>query len=123
MVLSNLQSNGTILSIVTMIIVFIIGIVWVFLYFFLSLYVYDILITDNDVLFTNKLKYFLKPYFKMKDLDEASYTLNIQIIRNRKCRTLYPYQEQYLDEILKRFNMDNSNPMDTLNHKQMKLSK
>jgi len=123
MVLSNLQSNGTILSIVTMIIVFIIGIVWVFLYFFLSLYVYDILITDNDVLFTNKLKYFLKPYFKMKDLDEASYTLNIQIIRNRKCRTLYPYQEQYLDEIWKRFNMDNSNPMDTLNHKQMKLSK
>lgn len=122
MVLSNLQSNGTILSIVTMIIVFIIGIVWVFLYFFLSLYVYDILITDNDVLFTNKLKYFLKPHF-MKDLDEASYTLDIQITRDRKCRTLYPYQEQYLDEIWKRFNMDNSNPMDTLNHKQMKLSK
>jgi len=105
-----------------MIIVFIIGIVWVFLYIFLSLYVYDILITDNDVLFTNKLKYFLKPHF-MKDLDEASYILDIQIIRDRKCRTLYPYQEQYLDEIWKRFNMDNSNPMDTLNHKQMKLSK
>jgi hypothetical protein len=66
--------------------------------FFLSLYVYDILITDNDVLFTNKLKYFLKPHF-MKDLDEASYTLDIQITRDRKCRTLYPYQEQYLDEI------------------------
>jgi hypothetical protein len=56
------------------------------------------LITDNDVLFTNKLKYFLKPHF-MKDLDEASYTLDIQITRDRKCRTLYPYQEQYLDEI------------------------
>jgi hypothetical protein len=108
MISSNLQSNGTILSIVLLLnmvlysdhdhCIYYWNSVSIFI-FFLSLYVYDILITDNDVLFTNKLKYFLKPHFKMKVLDEASYTLDIQIIRDRKCRTLYPYQEQYLDEI------------------------
>jgi hypothetical protein len=108
MISSNLQSNDTILSIVLLLnmvlysdhdhCIYHWNSVSIFIYFFLSLYVYDILITDNDVLFTNKLKYFLKPHF-MKDLDEASYTLDIQITRDRKCRTLYPYQEQYLDEI------------------------
>jgi len=51
----------------TLIIMFIIGIVRIFL----SLYVDNILIVGNNVAFINKLKYFLKSHFKIKDLGEA----------------------------------------------------
>jgi hypothetical protein len=53
--------------------VFIIGIVGVFL----SLYVDNILIVGNNVEFINKLKYFLKFHFEIKDLGEALYLLAI----------------------------------------------
>jgi hypothetical protein len=53
------------------------------IFIFLSLYVDDILIVGNDITYINKLKYFLKSHFKMKDLDEASYVLSIHIIRDR----------------------------------------
>ena len=54
------------------------------IFIFLSLYVDDILIVGNDIAYINKLKYFLKSHFKMKDLDEASYVLSIHIIRDKK---------------------------------------
>jgi hypothetical protein len=65
----------------TLIIVLIIGIVWILLY----LHVDDNLIVGNDV----GLKCFLKSHFEMKDLCEVLYVLCIQVIRDRKCRTLY----------------------------------
>jgi hypothetical protein len=61
------------------------------IFIFLSLYIDDILIVGNDIAYINKLKYFLKSHFKMKDLDEASYVLSIHIIRDKKYRTLYLY--------------------------------
>ena len=42
----------------------------------------------------------MKSQFKMKDLGEASYVLEIQIIRDRKSRTLCLSEEQYLDNKL-----------------------
>jgi hypothetical protein len=56
------------------------------IFIFLSLYVDDILIVGNDIAYINKLKYFLKSYFKMKDLYEALCVLisSIQIIRDKK---------------------------------------
>jgi len=94
----------------TLIIMFIIGIVRIFL----SLYVDNILIVGNNVAFINKLKYFLKSNFKIKDLVEALYVMGIEIIRDRKCRTLYLSREQYLYKIVKRLHMHNFNPMNIL---------
>jgi hypothetical protein len=65
----------------TLIIVIIIRIVWILLYLFID----DNLIVGNDV----ALKCFLKSHFEMKDLCEALYVLCIQVIRDKKCRTLY----------------------------------
>jgi hypothetical protein len=57
----------------------------------------------NDVVSIMKLKGFIKSQFEMKYLGEASCVLGIQIIRDRKSRTLQLSQEQYFAKILKRF--------------------
>jgi hypothetical protein len=44
----------------------------------------------------------------MKDLSEAAYILGIKVIRDRKNRMLALSQESYIDEVLARFNMQNS---------------
>ena len=45
----------------------------------------------------------------MKDLGEASYVLGIQIIRDRKNKLLALSQAFYIDKVLARFSMQNSN--------------
>ena len=54
----------------------------------LSLYVDDILLTRNDIEMLNKMKSELSGKFEMKDMDEASYVLGVQILRDRKSRIL-----------------------------------
>ncbi|TYK28745.1 gag/pol protein [Cucumis melo var. makuwa] len=49
-----------------------------------------------------------KAQFKMKDLGEAQYTLRIQIIRDRKNKTLALSQETYINKMLVRYSMQNS---------------
>jgi hypothetical protein len=44
----------------------------------------------------------------MKDLSEAAHILGIKVIRDRKNRMLALSQESYIDEVLARFNMQNS---------------
>ena len=44
----------------------------------------------------------------MKDLGEANYVLRIQLIRDRKNRFLALSQASYIDKILARFSMQNS---------------
>ncbi|KAI9169204.1 hypothetical protein LWI28_008892 [Acer negundo] len=44
----------------------------------------------------------------MKDLGEASYILGIQVIRDRKNRTIALSQASYIDKILSRFSMQDS---------------
>ena len=44
----------------------------------------------------------------MKDLGEANYILGIKLIRDRKNKLLALSQASYIDEILVRFNMENS---------------
>ena len=54
------------------------------------------------------VKIWLSNNFFMKDLDEASYILGIKIFRDRSKRMLSLSQSQYIDFILKRFNMEAS---------------
>lgn len=79
----------------------------------LSLYVDDILLAGNDMETVNRIKLELGEKFEMKDMGEASYVLGIQILRDRKSRTLSFNQERYLHMILKRFGLQNCNPAPT----------
>ena len=55
---------------------------------FLILYVDDILLIGNDVGVLTSVKEWLAKQFDMKDLGEASFILGIQVIRDRKNRTI-----------------------------------
>ncbi|KAA0066797.1 gag/pol protein [Cucumis melo var. makuwa] len=75
---------------------------------FLVLYVDDILLVKNDVGYLIDIKKWLTTQFQMKDLRDAQYVLGIQIVRNRKNRTLAMSQASYIDKMLSRCKMQNS---------------
>jgi hypothetical protein len=75
---------------------------------FLVLYVDDIFLIRNNVPFLNKVKYYLKSKFSMKDLGEAAYILGIKIYRYRTRHLIGLSQDTYLDKVVKRFHMENS---------------
>ncbi|KAL8116714.1 hypothetical protein AgCh_023023 [Apium graveolens] len=75
---------------------------------FLVLYVDDILLIGNNVEMLSSVKAWLFKQFDMKDLGETTYILGIKVIRDRKKRMLALSQEPYIDEVLARFNMQNS---------------
>ena len=53
----------------------------------------------------HEIKQFLSKKFDMKDLDEASYVLGIEIHRDRSCGLLGLSQKIYIEKVLQRFNM------------------
>ena len=75
---------------------------------FLVLYVDDILLIGNNVGYLTGIKNWLATQFQMKDMGEAQYVLGIQIVRNRKNRTLAMSQASYIDKVLSRFKMQDS---------------
>ncbi|TYK09500.1 gag/pol protein [Cucumis melo var. makuwa] len=75
---------------------------------FLVLYVDDILLVGNDVGYLTDIKKWLATQFQMKDFGDAQYVLGIQIVRNRKNRTLAMSRASYIDKMLSRYKMQNS---------------
>ncbi|KAJ9547029.1 hypothetical protein OSB04_019572 [Centaurea solstitialis] len=75
---------------------------------FLVLYVDDILLIGNDMPTLQSVKAWLSKCFQMKDLGEAAYIHGIKIYRNRTRRLIGLSQSTYIDQILKRFRMDES---------------
>ena len=75
---------------------------------FLVLYVDDILLIGNDVGILTDIKHWLATQFQMKDLGEAQFVLGIQIVRNRKNKTLALSQASYIDKMLIRYKMQDS---------------
>ena len=73
-------------------------------YIFLVLYV-DILLAANDIDLLVETKQLLFSYFDMKDLEEAFYVLDIQILRERTGGILRLSKQTYIERILKMFNM------------------
>jgi hypothetical protein len=70
----------------------------------------DILLTSSDVHLLLETKRFLSSHFDMKDLDEASYVLGIEIHRDRRNGVLGLSQKSYIEKVLKKFNMHKCNP-------------
>ncbi|KAL0455141.1 UNVERIFIED_CONTAM: hypothetical protein Slati_0853300 [Sesamum latifolium] len=75
---------------------------------YLVLYVYDILLIENDVKMLGDIKAWLSTQFSLKDMSEASYILGIKIYRDRSRRMLGLTQSSYIEKVLKRFKMDHS---------------
>ena len=80
---------------------------------FLVLYVDDILLIGNDVVALSIVKVWLANTFKMKDLGEVSYILAIKLIRDWKQKIIGLSQVSYIDKVLTRFSMDNSDRKST----------
>ena len=72
------------------------------------LYVDDILLMGNDVGLLTNVKKWLAAKFQMKDLGEMQFVIGIQIIRDRKNKTLTLSQASYIEKMLVRYSMHNS---------------
>ena len=63
------------------------------------------MLAANDTNLLIETKQSLFSHFDMKDFEEASYVLGIQILRDRPNGILRLSQHTYIESILKRFNM------------------
>jgi hypothetical protein len=70
----------------------------------------DILLASSDVNPLLKTKKFLSSNFDMKDLDEASFVLGIEIHRDRRKGVLGLSQKAYLEKVLERYSMHACKP-------------
>jgi len=74
----------------------------------------------DDITFASKSKDALDKFvvdlgkhFKLRDLDETNYLLDVEITRNRKKQKLYLSQHQYIINKLEEFNMSDCKPVGT----------
>ena len=89
----------------------------------MSLYVDDMLIVGSNMQEINVLKGKLANSFAMKDLGAAKQILGMRITRRRKNRKLTLSQSEYIEKVLKRFNMQNEKPISIPLASHFKLSK
>ncbi|GBL65207.1 Retrovirus-related Pol polyprotein from transposon TNT 1-94 [Araneus ventricosus] len=78
-----------------------------------TIYVDNLLIFSNSVKLKNWVKEQLKSTFKMKDLGTASYCLGIKIERDGKNGSVSLNLTQYVEGVLRRYNMHESHPVTT----------
>lgn len=74
-------------------------------------YIDDILLASNDSNLFVKTKHMLSTLFDRKDLGVASYVLGIKIHCDMVNRMFKLSQKTYIENILKRFNMQNCSPL------------
>jgi hypothetical protein len=76
-------------------------------FIFFILYVDDILLAISDLGILHETKKFLSKNFAMKDIDEATYVIGIEIFRDRSRGILGLSQKVYIERVLERFKMEN----------------
>ncbi len=79
----------------------------------IALYVDDLLIASTSEHLLREEKKALATRFEMSDMGEAHYILGMQITRHRKNRKLFLSQRKYLENVLVKFGMQDSNPVCT----------
>ena len=72
----------------------------------LILYVDDMLLARSSMDEMATLQSKLNDTFDMKDLGHANHILGMQIMRDRQKKLLYFSQSEYVDKVLRRFNME-----------------
>jgi hypothetical protein len=89
----------------------------------IALYVDGLLLACNSMAFVTKLKESLHNEYEMKDLREAKFVLGIGIERDRARRVIYLNQQQYIENVLERFNMSECKPASTPMDVSVRLTK
>ena len=87
----------------------------------LILYVDDMLLAGTNMDELAALKSKLNDSFDMKDLGDASHILGMRIVRDRDKKLLYLSQTEYIEKVLKRFNMERGKALSTPLPPYMKL--
>ena len=77
---------------------------------FMVLYVDDILFATNDICLLHDTKRFLSKHFEMKDLSDAFFVLRILIYRDRSQGILGLSRRNYIDKVLRRFDIQERKP-------------
>jgi hypothetical protein len=78
-----------------------------------AVYVDDKMIFSKSLKLINQLKKQLEAEYKLTDLGEAHWILGMEIIRDRKKKTIELSQQQYVETILERFGMQDARPVAT----------
>ena len=76
-------------------------------FIFLILYVDDILLASSDLGILHETKKFHSKNFEMKDMDEATFVIGIEIFRDRSRGISRLSQKAYIERVLERFKMEN----------------
>jgi hypothetical protein len=76
----------------------------------IGLYVDDMLILSKDPSDIDRVVKGIGKRWKIKDLGEVSMILGIRVTRDRKNRRIFLDQEGYVDEIIKRFRLEQATP-------------
>ena len=76
------------------------------------LYVDDIILASSDIGLLHETKRFLSNNVEMKDLNNTSFVLAIQIHRDHSCGILGLLRKTYIDKVLSRFAMKDCAPGD-----------
>lgn len=88
-----------------------------------TLYVDDFFIFSNDSKETKHLKDVLSNNFKIKDLGEIKKCLGVNVKINKSEKTISISQEDYIDQLLLKFNMNLCKPIDTPMETKLHVSK
>ena len=77
------------------------------------IYVDNLIILANNVIQLKCFKSKFEKEFKMSNLKELHYCLKVKFERNRETHTISMNQRNYIEEVLKRFNMEECKPVGT----------
>lgn len=90
---------------------------------YILLYVDDILIFCDDIIFIKTVKGLLSKEFEMMDMGKASSFLGMHIDQNIEKGTIVLSQSKYLEKVLERFNMHDCKPKSTPMEKGLHLER
>lgn len=90
---------------------------------FIAIYVDDVLCFTNCMKMKHELYNILTTNFKMKDLGEAKFCLDLRITHDKVNNAIYLDQERYINDMLDRFGMTDCKPADTPADPNKKLTK
>lgn len=88
-----------------------------------TVYVDDFLIFSNCTEETEKLKTVLSSKFKLKDLGSVRRYLGMRINVNKKCKTITVDQQEYIEQLLSRFDMSDCKPIHTPIESKLNIEK
>jgi hypothetical protein len=73
----------------------------------------DLIILSSNMESMDALKSKLEAKYEMMDLEELNYCLGVEFARDRAVRTITMNQAKYVEEVLKRFGMEDCKPIGT----------